>query len=83
MSSHIYVRMYGVYVFKLCICPSWENIFSLATGWTWGHGAAAPLTSLGLLDLADEIISSVWCQCFGFFWVGIYLSVLVSCPSGL
>lgn len=40
-------------------------------------------TSLGLLDLADEIFSSIWCQCFCFFWVGVHLSVVVSCPSGL
>lgn len=47
MSSHIYVRMYGVYVFELCICSFWENIFSLDTGWTWGHGAAAASLLLG------------------------------------
>lgn len=43
MSSHIYVCMFGAGggggVFDLG--PSWENIFSLATGWIWGHGAAA------------------------------------------
>lgn len=46
-------------------------------------GIEQQLTSLGLLDLADEIVSSIWCQCFGFFWVGIHVSAVVNYPSGL
>jgi len=37
----VYVYPGGVNVCSVCVCAHWEYIFSLATGWAWGHVAAS------------------------------------------
>lgn len=43
----ICTHVWGGCVFDLCVYLSWENILSLATGCTWGHGAAEASLLLG------------------------------------
>ena len=39
----VYMCIYVLYTHGLCACAYCEYIISLATDWTWGHGAAAAL----------------------------------------
>ena len=44
---YLYTCIHVVCMRALCACICWEYIFSLTTGWTWGHAAAAASPLLG------------------------------------
>lgn len=52
------------YVYVLCACITSGNMFSVATGWTWVHGAATALGFLGyqiwqfLINITDTYTDS-------------------------
>ena len=55
-----------VYTF-VCVCAYWEHTCSLATGWTWGDGAAGSFTSVRLPGLATPTNTSLLLQAGGNF----------------
>lgn len=57
-----------IYIYTVCACSCWEYIFSLATGWIWGHGTAAALHLMGCQIQQNIFFPYKYGNIFSFFY---------------